>query len=85
MEVRLPDQDAEVWINRTKTKSSGLERTFESPELKVGAEYEYELVARWKVNGEQQAESRKVMVTAGKTVLVDFREESPLVAPVAGR
>lgn len=85
MEVRLPDQDAEVWINRSKTKSSGLARTFESPELKDGAEYEYELVARWTVNGEKQAENRKVMVTAGKTVLVDFREESPLVAPKAGR
>ncbi len=85
LEVRVPDSNAEVWINKTKTKSSGLERTFESPELTQGSEFEYELVARWVVNGEKQAESKKVTVSAGKTLLVDFREESALVAPKAGR
>lgn len=74
LEVRLPCSDAEVWVNRSKTTASGLERSFESPELADGKEYGYELVARWTENGQPKAESRKVNVTAGTTHLVDFNQ-----------
>jgi len=73
VEVRLPDAGAELWINKTKTSSTGVERSFESPELTEGKSFEYELIARWENAGEKKAESRKVTVAAGKSVLVDFR------------
>ncbi len=74
VDVRLPQPDAELWVNRAKTTSTGTDRTFESPELADGKEFRYELVARWKRNGAEVSESREVVVTGGKGVLVDFTE-----------
>jgi uncharacterized protein (TIGR03000 family) len=74
VDVRLPQADAELWVNRTKTAATGTDRTFESPELADGKEFRYELVARWKRNGAEVSESREVVVTGGKSVVVDFTE-----------
>jgi uncharacterized protein (TIGR03000 family) len=72
VDVRLPQPDAELWVNKSKTATTGTDRTFESPELADGKEFRYELVARWKRNGAEVSESREVVVTGGKSVLVDF-------------
>jgi uncharacterized protein (TIGR03000 family) len=72
MTIRLPHPDAVLWIDNQATKQTGTERAFESPELTEGQQYSYKLVAQWKVNGEEKAESRKVLVAAGQSMIVDF-------------
>ncbi|MCU0704900.1 MAG: TIGR03000 domain-containing protein [Fimbriiglobus sp.] len=74
VEVRLPQADAELWVNKTKTGATGVERMFESPELGEGQEYRYELVAKWTRSGEPMSETRSVVVKAGGSVAVDFTQ-----------
>jgi len=70
--VRLPQPNATLWIDKKETRSTGSERTFESPELADGQTFEYKLIARWISNGQEKAESRTVTVTAGQSMTVDF-------------
>jgi uncharacterized protein (TIGR03000 family) len=72
VDVRLPHPEAELWVNQTKTQSSGVERTFESPDLADGKEFRYELVAKWQRNGQSYRETRGVVVAGGKSLVVDF-------------
>ncbi len=74
VDVRLPHPEAELWVNQTKTQSSGAERTFETPELADGKEFRYELLAKWQRNGQSVSETRGVVVAGGKAVVVDFNE-----------
>jgi len=71
--VRVPDPNAEVWIDNKATVQRGSERLFESPPLVPGQSFRYELVAKWVVNGQEKAESRSVTGEPGQTVAVDFR------------
>jgi uncharacterized protein (TIGR03000 family) len=70
--VRLPNPQAELWIDRRTTSQQGSERAFESPELNLGESYQYKLIAQWVENGQERAESREVTVQAGKSMIVDF-------------
>ncbi|MEO2092376.1 MAG: TIGR03000 domain-containing protein, partial [Gemmataceae bacterium] len=72
LEVRLPHQNAEVYVNRQPTAATGTERVFESPPLEAGREFGYEVVAKWVENGEPKAATRTITVTAGNTQVVDF-------------
>ena len=70
--IRVPESAAIVWIDKKETKQTGAERMFESPPLKPGEKYKYDLIAQWTENGESRAESRTVTGTAGETLVVDF-------------
>ena len=70
--VRVPTADADVWIEKTQVSQTGTERLFESPPLEAGGTYRYEVVARWKADGLERAESRAVTGTPGQTLSVDF-------------
>lgn len=70
--VRLPDPAAELWVEKAETKSRGAERVFDSPPLKAGESYRYELIARWVENGQPRAESRTVSAKPGESFVVDF-------------
>jgi uncharacterized protein (TIGR03000 family) len=78
--MRLPAPDAEVWVNETATKQMGAQRVFQSPPLKEGGRYKYDVVARWKENGQDRAESRTVTAAAGEAVAVDFTQPAEAVA-----
>ena len=74
--VRVPHPDAELWIGSTKLKPSGMDRSFETPALESGKNYDYEFIARWTdERGERRAESRTVTVKGGDSVDVNFRVE----------
>lgn len=84
IEVRLPVADAEVLVDGNKTTSVGLTRVFESPELKPGKTYSYQITASWSQAGKTVRDERTVTVIRGRTSLVDFtRPASPerLAAP----
>ena len=81
--MRLPAADAVVTVNAAETKQKGTERVFQSPPLKEGQRYKYDVVARWTENGQSRAESRTVTATAGESVGVDFTQPSEAVAKAA--
>jgi uncharacterized protein (TIGR03000 family) len=63
---------AEIWIDGTKTTSTGTVRQFQSPPLTPGQPYNYEIRARWSENGHEVTQTQKVEVTAGGHVNVTF-------------
>lgn len=71
--VRVPEENAQVWIDNKETTQRGIERVFEAPPVATGQNYRYELVARWTVNGQEKAESRTIQGEPGQTIAVDFR------------
>ena len=73
--VKVPQPGAIVWVDKKETKLTGTERMFESPSLKAGEKYKYDLIAQWTENGQSRAESRTVTATAGETVVIDFSKE----------
>jgi uncharacterized protein (TIGR03000 family) len=78
IEVRLPDADAEVWVDGRQTRAKGRVRILVSPELIPGKAYGYKVTAAWTRDGRQVGEEKVVEVAAGKTIVVDFtRPDGP--------
>jgi uncharacterized protein (TIGR02246 family) len=69
--------DAEIFFDGTATAQRGSERRFVSPPLQLGRKYDYEIRARWTENGKAMQQTRKVSVTGGDTVRVDFLTPQP--------
>jgi len=69
--VTLP-AGAELWFDGSKTSSTGTTREFESPPLKAGRQYKYEIRARWDDRGNAVTQTQEVTVTAGARVRLDF-------------
>ena len=70
--VKLHNPDAALWVERQPLALTGTERVFESSGLEAGQSYRYELIARWKTGGRDQAETRTVTARPGELVTVDF-------------
>jgi uncharacterized protein (TIGR03000 family) len=69
--VKVP-QGAELWFDGSKTRSTGSVREFESPPLTQGRQYTYDVRARWRDNGKDVTQTRRVIVTAGTHADVEF-------------
>jgi len=63
--------DAEVWFNGVKTKQTGTEREFQSPELVPGKDYTYEVRVRWRENGQEKDRTRTLTVHANDWLRID--------------
>lgn len=74
VEVRVPPA-ADVWFGSVKTKQTGAVRFFESPELTPGKQYAYEVRARWRGESGEVERTRRVAVSPGAKVVVDFTGE----------
>ena len=72
--------NAELWIDGSKTTSTGTVREFQSPPLTSGSRYSYDLRARWNENGHEVTQTQQVEITAGAHVSVSF----PLPPKTAG-
>jgi len=70
--VKLHNPDAELWVERQAMTLTGTERVFESSALEAGQSYRYEVIAKWKTGGRDQAETRTVTARPGELVTVDF-------------
>ncbi len=68
----LVPADAVVLFDGEATSLTGSTRTFISPPLEAGSKYRYEITAKWTANGKPVEKTRKVPVTAGARVTVDF-------------
>jgi uncharacterized protein (TIGR03000 family) len=68
----LVPEDAEVSFDGERTTTKGKERSFLTPPLKAGKKYYYHVRAAWNKAGKPFEDKRKVSVTAGARVKVDF-------------
>jgi uncharacterized protein (TIGR03000 family) len=69
--VRVP-ADAELWFDGTKTSQASEVRQFQTPALEPGQEYNYTVRARWKDQGREVDQTRKVTVRAGDRLGINF-------------
>ncbi len=76
--------DAKVFFDGEPTSSTGTERLYVSPPLAVGKKYHYIVLARWQADGKPVEQARKVPVTGGARVRVDFTAPAPKEPPPGG-
>jgi uncharacterized protein (TIGR03000 family) len=74
----LVPADATIAFFKEPTTQKGTEREYITPALQPGKRYYYDVTARWTKDGRAVEETRKVWVTAGGRVEVNF------LAPAAG-
>jgi uncharacterized protein (TIGR03000 family) len=72
LKVRLPDKDAEVWVEGKRTEQRGTSREFISPPLDPNQTYIYDVRARWTKNGLTTDTTRRVRVHANDVATIDF-------------
>lgn len=69
--VRVPDGNAQVWIQDKLTRQTGMVRTFQTRPLDSGT-YTYKMRAMWQQNGRDMEQTRTVRLQPGQSVTVDF-------------
>lgn len=72
LEVRLPSEKAEVFVDNAPTKQTGLVRSFSSPPLSSKDNYKYEIRAQWSANGKKHNVSQTVSGKPGEKLVADF-------------
>lgn len=77
IEVRVPDEFAEIRFDGERTSSVGTQRYYVTPVLEAGKSYEYAITASWKSGGRTVTGQRQVTVTAGQTARIDFTRARP--------
>lgn len=73
VEVRLPRDDARLFIDGTEAKSVGPVRKFATPPVGTATPYTYELRAEWAVDGRTTTHTKRVTGRAGEKVVVEFK------------
>jgi uncharacterized protein (TIGR03000 family) len=71
IEVRQP-ADAELWFDGNATTQEGDRRIFTTPLLRPGRRYEYDVMARWRVGGQDVVQREQLVVRAGEVVTLQF-------------
>ncbi len=64
--------DAELWFENVRTLQTGTARRFVSPPLLPGRSYVYDVRAVWTENGKEIAQNRRVRVSGGQQLSIDF-------------
>lgn len=76
--VKVPEDDALLWIEDREMRSTGKSRDFESPPLIVGKKYVYTVKVFWEPNNYTKiTRTRKIQVEAGKSFTLDLTKEDP--------
>jgi uncharacterized protein (TIGR03000 family) len=73
--VNVPT-NSQIWFDGTLMANGGTVRKYFSPPLAPGHKYVYEIQARWNGNGHEVMQTKKIEVTAGAQVSVDFPVQS---------
>jgi len=77
IKVIVPQDDSELLIENKATKTTGLTREYDTPELEAGKRYEYTFTARWRPNNYTvMTRPRTVQFTAGEDVVVDLTKDT---------
>jgi uncharacterized protein (TIGR03000 family) len=72
LSVKVPDPSAELLVNGVTTSQTGTERTFSSPELESGKEFQYEVTVRWLERGAINVQKKLVVGSSGDVIPLDF-------------
>ncbi len=75
--VLVVPADARIFFDGEPTTSTGTERRYVSPPVEVGKQFQYVVLARWQEGGKPVEQSRKLPVTGGARVRVDFTQPPP--------
>jgi uncharacterized protein (TIGR03000 family) len=73
--VKTP-ANSQIWFDGTPMAPGGTVRKYFSQSLTPGHKYVYEIQVRWNHNGHEVTQSKKVEVSAGARVKVDFGAKS---------
>jgi uncharacterized protein (TIGR03000 family) len=73
-------ESAEVWINGEKTKLTGAQRVFESPELASGKNHTFDTRVVWSEGDKQVEEQRKLTLQAGESKSLTYVAAPPAQA-----
>jgi uncharacterized protein (TIGR03000 family) len=73
VEVRLPREDAKLFVDDTEMKTSGTVRVFTTPAVATAEAFTYDLRAEWTAGGLTTTHTKRVTGRAGEKVVVDFR------------
>jgi uncharacterized protein (TIGR03000 family) len=82
--VKAPT-NSQIWFDGTVMAAGGTVRHYFSPPLPPGHKFVYEIQARWNGNGHEVTQSKKVEVTAGAQVSVDFPAQSETAGVTSSR
>ncbi len=77
--VRLPS-DAQLYVDHVQCPLTSDTRTFSTPRLEPGRQYYYTLRAEVVRDGRPVLQDRRVQVTAGQRLEINFQELSPVAA-----
>lgn len=69
--------DAVVEVEGVKTKQTGTERSFISPDLEVGKKYAYQVKITYTKDGKPAVYEKTVIVEAGKEVVISVEGDAP--------
>ena len=72
IEVRLPREDARLFVDGTEMKSNGAVRLLTTPAVPTAEAFTYELRAEWTDKGLMTTHSKRVTGHAGEKVVVNF-------------
>jgi uncharacterized protein (TIGR03000 family) len=70
--VIVPDPQARVYFDGVLTTQTGTERSFHTPTLTFGQNYQYNVRAAWTQNGQDVVRNKTVSIVPGGTTVVDF-------------
>jgi uncharacterized protein (TIGR03000 family) len=72
VEIRVPRDDARIFVDGVEAKSSGTVRAFATPELTTAQTLTYDIRAEWRADGMTTTHTKKVTGRAGEKAVVDF-------------
>jgi uncharacterized protein (TIGR03000 family) len=78
LKITVPQDNAELTIEKTLTKLTGTTREFETPELEAGTRYEYFFSVFWEPNNyTKMTRTKTVEFKAGDDIVVDLTKADP--------
>ena len=72
VEIRLPREDARLFIDDVEVKGTGTVRVFATPPLPTAEAFNYDLRAEWTIDGLTTTHTKRVTGRAGEKAVVDF-------------
>jgi uncharacterized protein (TIGR03000 family) len=79
LQVNVPDEATQVYVNNRLTTTEGLKRRYVSKKLKSGKSYSFNVEAVVKRNGKEIALTKSVQLRAGKQSTVNFDFDQPVL------
>lgn len=72
LNIRVPVENASVWIDGKKIALKGMQHRFESPPLAAGSIYFYKVHVEWMEGGKKIARTEEVLLKAGRASSLRF-------------